>query len=218
MNIIFDYLIIIAAEVLILPTGEMVSKRFGKGEIARKWGHILSGTLLWLLSYLLFGNTIHTVIIATLFAVISTILCYTGKIECDKREDRSLNNLKSTPLQGIGHIIFASLAYSNINYMAAYGVAVFTLCFGDAFAALIGSKFGKYSIELPHNKSLIGFISFILAALIAITIPLSLVNVHLAIWKLLLIVFSSAVVEIYSGDWDNLLIQLMAGFMTIILL
>ena len=215
---ILKYLIVIICEVLIIPSGNLIEEKFGKGEIARKWGHVLSGTILWTLSYLLFGNSIHLFLLAALFTVVSTSLTTTGNLESDKRPDDELNNLKSTPLQGIGHMIFAGLSVFNPVFLLPYGMAVIALCIGDAAAALIGSKFGKYSIKITHNKSLIGFIAFVVAASLGSLLPMTVLNIMIPIWKILIIMIISALVELFSGDWDNLLIQLAAGFLTFILL
>ena len=51
MRIFLGYLIIIVLELLILPTEKWLHDNLDNKEIARKWGHFLSGVILWTGSY-----------------------------------------------------------------------------------------------------------------------------------------------------------------------
>ena len=218
MITIFQYMIVLISELAIIPTGNYIERKIGKCEIARKWSHIVPGEILWVTSYTFFQDTIHFLIVPTLFAIISTSLIYADALKSDNREDPSLNNKKSTILYGIACIILSGLTLINKDFLLPYGIAIHVLIFGDAFAAIIGSKYGKYSIQLPNNKSLTGSIAFILASIIGMIIPICMLDVTIALYKIILIAIVGSIVEVYSGEWDNILIPIVVGLLVFIII
>lgn len=215
MSLYLNYLLLITLLVSILPTGKWIQK-FDR-ELSRKWSHLLVGVILWSGS-LLFDNLIHQLIVAIIYTIVVTILEYMDLVP-DQRDDASLDNKKAALLYGLGQCILALLLLIDPKYILHYGLATFTLAFGDAFAALVGIRYGKYSIKLPHNKSLIGTIAFIVAAIIGMLIPCTILGYGLSlITQLIILAIVGSIVEIYAGDNDNLLIQVIVGFAALILI
>lgn len=216
IKILLCYVLIVLLELTILPTANWIQKI--DRELSRKWCHILNGVILWTGSYYMFGTSIHIALAALIYLIASVGLQNLGLI-ADEREDETLNNPKATALQGLGYLTLSIQAIINPEWMLPYGLAVFTLCFGDAFAALLGIKYGKYTMKLPHNKSLAGFIAFIVFAVLGMIIPCIMMGYGLTlIPQLLVLATIGAVIEIYAGDWDNYMIQIIVGLIAFLII
>lgn len=218
-NIIIGYILVIVLESLILPTEQWLHDNLKNKEIARKWGHVLHSTILWTVCYYFLKGTVHSIIITILYSV-SAIICNNLGLIADKRENCESNNDKSNVIQGIGYTFLTTMAYFNPVWWLYYGLGIFSLAFGDAAAALIGIKYGKYSIRFSNNKSLIGSIAYIIAATLGMLIPCIIMEVSIVtiLPKLLLLSIIGSIVEAISGDWDNFFIQISVAFISSIIL
>lgn len=58
-------------------------------------------------------------------------------------------------------MILAALAYYYEPFYLYFGLGACALAFGDSTAALVGKKWGKYTLRLPFNKSLAGLLAFV---------------------------------------------------------
>ena len=95
--------------------------------------------------------------------------------------------------------------------IAAASLAV--MLTGDAAAALIGRKFGKH--KLVNNKSLEGFIAFILAGSLAVSVIFFIMNIA-PVWYIwgLIAVIAGALAELFQKQLkldDNFTIPLSCG-------
>lgn len=219
INIILGYMLVIILELGILPIETWLHNNFENKEIARKWGHVLCGTIIWVCSYLFLKDTIHSIIIPILYTIIVTLFDHLGFIN-DSRENPEIgDNPKSTPIAGIGYTLLATISYFNPEWWLYYGLGVFSLCFGDALAALVGIKYGKYSLSLPHHKSLIGSIGFLVASIIGMIIVCLIMRINAIsiLSQLIILSIAGSIVEVFSGEWDNFLIQVTVAVLAFIL-
>ncbi len=115
------------------------------------------------------------------------------------------------------------------------------MAFGDGFANVIGSRFGRHRYERFQNKSLEGFTAFLIAAFISSSFLFVLVGVNpefspfLEIFSIkdpqklngyyfllinLLICLISAIIELTTGDKlnDNLTVPIISGILFTVLL
>jgi len=221
MKILLGYLLIIVLELLILPTEQWLHDNLKNKEIARKWGHFLSGTILWTVSYIFLKDTIHVPIVAFLYMV-AAVMCDQMELVADKREDSSMNNRKAIFLMGLGYFVLSVMAYTMPLGWLYYGLGISSLCVGDAAAALVGVKFKncKWNLKFPNKKSIFGAVSFAYASLIAMCIVCLIMefNPLLILPQLFILSKVGAIVELVSGDYDNLLIPVLVASLAIIII
>ena len=113
-----------------------------------------------------------------------------------------------------GAPVLAAALMVNILFppvIAAASLAV--MLTGDAAAALIGRKFGKH--KLVNNKSLEGFIAFILAGYLAVSVIFFIMNIP-PVWYIwgLIAVIAGALAELFQKQLkldDNFTIPLSCG-------
>lgn len=84
----------------------------------------------------------------------------------------------------------------------------------DAFAAIIGTKYGRTIIK---RKSLEGTLAFILSNLILLGVMSILTGENGIWWKLIVSTIVTAVVELLSQQVDNLLLPLLFSYLYICL-
>ena len=89
------------------------------------------------------------------------------------------------------------------SYLAAAGVAILCLSFGDGFAALLGSQLSKRH-TLLFGKTVEGMvICFLFSALGMLLLGLVFPPLMLSPWILLSAAALTAVIELFAGKFDN---------------
>ena len=221
MRIFLGYLILIVLELLILPTEKWLHDNLDNKEIARKWGHFLSGVILWTGSYIFLRDTIHVPMAAFLYMV-AAVISDQMELIADKREDSSMNNRKATFLLGWGYFTLSVMAYTMPLGWLYYGLGIATICVGDAAAALVGVKFKncKWNLKFPNKKSIFGAVSFAYASLIAMCIVCLVMgfNPLLILPQLFILSKVGAITELVSGDYDNLLVPVLVASLAVVII
>ncbi|WP_130614523.1 diacylglycerol/polyprenol kinase family protein [Cohnella abietis] len=132
-------------------------------EFGRKLTHIFVHSW-WFLSLILFDNFWYAVAIPAFYVIIGTIFALMKEppsFLSDVERENEVGSFKfsyiASPLSIVVVIFFQYFIFKN-EYLA--GFAVLALSFGDAAAALVGSKFkfGEYRIG-KHVKTLAGSLS-----------------------------------------------------------
>lgn len=183
-----------------------------KSEIPRKVGHMLVCFITFSMIYYSFKNTIHIVLylaLATIVMIIATNMKWYKQMV--SRKDMRHDNLYCIPMMVGGFGINAIFSLINPAFNIPMVLGFMTLGLGDPMACFIGKAFGKHKIY--KNKTLEGFIGFIIGATIAMYIFSS-----LSIVKLLIIAFAGAITELFSDKYDNLLIQLVVATIAFVIL
>lgn len=171
-----------------------------KEEIPRKVGHMLISFITYPMAYFSFKGTIHLPICAGVFTLVFFILSNIGLMSMlDRGEDKN-NNIHAVAYLIGGMFITSVISYFNPEFLVPGALGVMVVGLGDPMACIIGRNFGKHKFK--NGKTVEGFIGFIIGATIAMYI-----FSHIVIWKLLIIAIVGAIVELFSGDYDNLLIQ-----------
>ena len=172
-----------------------------KEEIPRKTGHMLACFVTFPMIYFSFKNTIHMPICLGILTITFFIICKLGLLKMIKRNDENSSNVMGCIYMIGGAFIISIFSYINNGLLVPHALSIMSLGLGDPMACIIGKKFGKHKFK--NGKSVEGIIGFIIGATIAMYI-----FSHIAIWKLLIIATVGALTEFYSGDYDNLLIQI----------
>lgn len=172
-----------------------------KTEYTRKIMHFLTG-LTWFIINHYFINKIHMIIIPLTFVLIN-ILSYKFKIF--KIVERTEKNHFGTIYYAIGILALQILNYFNPHFIIASSVAVIVLTFGDGAASFFGSLFKRNNFKLLFNKSITGFLAFILFSIFGILIYTNYYGVFVNRNALTIIVLTGAVLELITGGGlDNL--------------
>ena len=183
-----------------------------KEEIPRKTAHILVCLITLPMIYYSFKGTIHLLLFPLIIGF--SILCVLSKSgfaqENFCRDDGKPAETMMFRLVG-GFIINVIIALIYPKYTIGILLGVATLGLGDPMACFIGKSMGKH--KLTNGKSVEGFIGFILGAMISMFL-----FTHITPWKLLIITIAGAITELYSGDYDNVLIQVVVALTTLIIL
>lgn len=172
-----------------------------KTEYTRKIMHFLTG-LTWFIINHFFINEIHMIIIPLTFVLIN-ILSYKFKIF--KIVERTEKNHFGTIYYAIGILILQTLNYFKPTFIIATSISVIILTFGDGAASFFGSLFKNNKLKLLFDKSITGFLSFILFSILGILIYTNYYNVFVDINTLVIIVLTGAILELITGGGlDNL--------------
>ena len=198
-----------------VPLTNYFKNKTKKEELSRKLLHILSYATVWLYSFFIYRNTIFFIIIPMLFTIISTVLV---KFNIAKARNRKENNGTLYEMGGLAFTILSIITYFKTDFVLSYGLGAFVLIVGDAMASLIGRRYGKYSIKLFNNKTLIGTLAFIIFSIIGMQIPIMILGIPVVFWKLLLLSIIASIVEIYSKDYDNFFIPISVALFSLILI
>lgn len=172
-----------------------------KTEYTRKIMHFLTG-LTWFIINHFFINEIHMIIIPLTFVLIN-ILSYKFKIF--KIVERTEKNHFGTVYYAIGILILQILNYFKPTFIMATSISVIILTFGDGAASFFGSLFKNNKLKLLFDKSITGFLSFIMFSILGILSYTNYYNVFVDRNALVIIVLTGAVLELITGGGlDNL--------------
>lgn len=182
-----------------------------KEEIPRKTAHILVCIITLPMIYYSFKGTTHILLFPVIGISLVYILDKIGFLQknLSRNDDKSVDTMVYSLIGGFVINIIISAFYP--EYTIGILLGVVALGIGDPMACFIGKTLGKH--KLPNGKSVEGFIGFIIGATLSMFL-----FTHITIWKLLIISVVGAITELYSGDYDNVLIQVVVAIMAVIIL
>ena len=170
------------------------------------------------------GNVIPGFIIAILGVILNFYFFWSYKRSLEKQFDpiihsqymmyRAKTGVDTCVVFALGCILcvpdWSLLPWVDLGctLIVACGLGIFALSFGDGFAALIGKRYGKYTPKLYANKSVAGTLACVLFAFLGMALVSLMMGHVVAAWKLLVLGVLAAVLEIFSGDWDNIAIPI----------
>lgn len=170
-------------------------------EISRKIVHLLTG-FVWLPLYKYFAGTVHFIIIPGTFVIINYVSYKFKLLKMMERETDDGNTL-GTVYYAAGFAILAAVSLLWEVTLLPFGVGVFCMSFGDAAAALIGSRVKKHNRKLTKEKSLAGTLSAIVFAVVGILVFLCIVPTPLRAYQILLLGIATGLLELAGKGLDN---------------
>lgn len=183
---------------LIIFSSFISNKLNVKTIIIRKLTHIML-SLLWIIMFYFFGNSYHLLIPPISFVIMNYILY--------KKELFKLF-LSSGEYIGIVYysvsiFVLAAITYFYPPFYPAYGIGILCLGLGDGFAPLVAG-FLK-SRKLINDKTLVGSLTVFLMSSLVVVIFNYFALTDYNIIEIVIIGFSSSLLELYSsGKFDNL--------------
>ena len=183
-----------------------------KAEIPRKAIHILLSLITIPMVYHSFKGTYHIIIFSIIAFIIIVIADKTGFAKrIATRNGQGDDNIASVYYMFAGFLINSIISLFIPIYNPCILLGIMALGLGDPFACIFGKLFGKHKFK--NGKSVEGFIAFIIGSVIAMYIATG-----VALYQLIIIGFVGALIELYAGNRDNLLIQIGVGFTSFVVL
>ncbi len=178
-------------------------------EVSRKITHILIG-FTWVILYRFFilppeVAAWELLVMPVSFIVINS-LSYRYKI-FTMIEREGENNHPGTVYYAVAMTVLLFLTIPFPFLVVPSGIAVFCLSFGDGFAALFGSLFGKHGPHIMKDKSLVGTTACFIGGLFAVYFLMLFVPYEMPLWGALLIAAVTAGAELCGHGLDNFAIS-----------
>jgi len=134
---------------------------------------------------------------------------------------KSIRGKTSDAGHGMGLVYYAIawtvLAYLFFDYKVIIAIGILAMSYGDGFASLIGSRFGKHKFNIwGDEKSFIGSISMFIFTFITVVIALFYYQITVSgkLFILLYITFFATICEAFSPKGiDNLTVPFLAPFL-----
>jgi len=182
------------------------------GEGSRKFIHIAVSNW-WIIAMLTFTDPLWASFVPLMFVFINYI-SYRKNVFKAMERDGSSRDL-GTVYYAISLLI---LAYISFAYKVPYlgGIGILVMGYGDGFAALIGSKYGKHSFKkYGLSKSLEGSITVFVFAFLVSGILFGIYSSSLFLIKALVIAIASTIIELLSPNgYDNLSLPLFVSLLS----
>lgn len=211
MNSDYIYLLISLAYIGLLAVIGFVLYRYlkVKAEGVRKFIHIMTSLWIFLVEYKI-ANSYLKLLGPFLFIFINGVFSFSGLSSILGMNDRRRDNgLIYYPLSIFILVLVQNLGYLNRDSVIA---AVLVMGFGDGFAALVGTRFGKskYLVYGKYKKSKEGTLTMFLVSFAVICM-----FTDLHIYYALLVAFVAALLEnITPLGLDNLSVPLSVAILS----
>lgn len=219
LNNITGILVSIIFVFLIIGMSSLMKKlNILSNEGSRKFIHIGVSNW-WIIAMIFFDNNISAAIVPGLFVIINYI-SYKKQIFSAMERDGSKKDL-GTVYYAISLLILSLLTFKNkeLAYIGALGILI--MGYGDGFAAIIGTKYGKHKFKiLGNNKTIEGSLAmFLCSFLVSITILYIFNPLNVLLYSFILALISTVLELVSPLGLDNLTVPLgSAMFFYIILL
>jgi len=208
LNNFMGILISIFFVFLIIGVSSIMNKlNLLSSEGSRKFIHIGVSNW-WILAMIFFDSNIYAAIVPGLFVIIN-YLSYKKQIFKAMERDGSKKDL-GTVYYALSLLILSLLTFNNkqLDYIGALGILI--MGYGDGFAAVIGTKYGKHNFKIFGNrKSFEGSLAMFAFSFIVSSVILTIynpVNVFLCSFILALL---GTILELFSPlGLDNLTVPL----------
>lgn len=208
MNNIIGILISIVFVFLIIGIASFLKKmNILDMEGSRKFIHIGVSNW-WIIAMIFFDNNISAAIVPGLFVIINYI-SYKKQIFNAMERDGSRKDL-GTVYYAISLLILSLTTFNNkeLSYIGALGILI--MGYGDGFAAIVGTSFGKHRFKIFGNhKSIEGSLTMFLFSFIVSIIILYIFNPVSILFFSFTLALLSTILELFSPiGLDNLTVPL----------
>lgn len=211
MGIIISYLFIF----IIISLAKLVEKK-GK-EASRKFIHIFL-CFWWLIAMYFFDNVWFAAFVPVTFVIINYISMKKDLIKVMERDEAHKDGF-GTVYYALSLLILVIVTFL-INKPELGIVGVFTMAFGDGFAAIIGKKIKSKEYKIGNSiKTIAGSCTMLVISFIIFAIFLCYFNVNLWIIKSLVAAILMTILEAISiKGTDNITVPLFASLIAYILI
>lgn len=185
---------------VILGVGALYKKLGFSSELARKLIHILI-CFTWLVLYKFFAGSWQILVMPVSFVIINALSIKYKFFAGMEREGEKSS--PGTVYYAIAITILMAISLVFEETLIPSGIAVFSLSFGDGFAAIAGHYLGKNSPKITKTKSLVGSAACFIFTVIGIYVLSAFVPVGLAFYEVLVIALAATALELIGYGLDN---------------
>jgi uncharacterized protein (TIGR00297 family) len=182
----------------------------------RKFVHIIVGVMVVLASFYL-ESSVPIITISVLFVLINIVSIQKKKFTSIHGEDKSYG----TVYYPLAILVLAILFWD--NYLVLFQITTLIMALSDAFAAIIGEKYGKTKFKLiKDNKSIAGLLAMFISTFIIIFLMLILYS-DISLLQLIIIAISIGLISVAaellsSNGSDNLTVPLLSSLFLFVFL
>lgn len=209
---VLGYLLTYGYILLVLLTSAAGGKLGFLGtEGRRKWIHVgLAFT--WIILIRFFTDTIHMVIVPASFVVLNLLaflLSVKGAASSipflSGMERKGEEETPGTVYYAASVMVMGILTLLVENMILPCGIGIFCMAYGDGFAGIFGKHAkGIFAKRIVGGKSLGGSLACMICSILGCLLLLLLTGDTVAFWKLAVIGFGCAVLELPGHGLDNL--------------
>ncbi len=198
---------------LVLGASELLSRRGVSSEGTRKVVHIALGGW-WIIAMLFFDSPLWATALPLAFVFVNGYAYRRAKLSFMAREE---HDTPGTVYYAVSLTVLSLFSFGiDAPYVGALGV--FSMAFGDGFAAVIGKRFGVRKLPVVRDKSLAGSATMLVVSFAACAAVLGAAGVSLALPIAALLAVAATVIEAFSTDGlDNLWVPLGVSALYVVL-
>lgn len=188
----------------VLGASELLSRKGMSSEGTRKVVHIALGGW-WIIAMLFFDSPVWAAALPVAFVFVNGYAYRRAKLSFMAREE---DDTPGTVYYAVSLTVLALFSFGiGAPYVGALGV--FSMAFGDGFAAVVGKRFGARKLPFVSGKSIAGSATMLAVSFVACAGVLLVNGAPLAIPVALLLAAAATVIEAFSTDGlDNLWVPL----------
>lgn len=204
-------LVYIYVAILLIITEKILDKY---PEASRKFLHIMTGNIAFLLPIFI-TKEVMTFLAAGPFIVLTFLMSPHTPI-------KSIRGKTSAAGHGMGLVYYSItwtiLAYLFFNNMVVIAIGILAMSYGDGFASLIGTKFGKKKYRIfTDEKSYVGSFAMFVFTFITMIVALVYYNINITLFVLAVLLFIAFIAAIVEGltpkGLDNLSVPFVCVFL-----
>mgnify|MGYP005831065393 CR=1 FL=1 len=194
---------------------------------SRKFLHIMIGNLMFIIPF--FTSSIYPTLVAAPFILVTLIASPFSPI---KAFSVRLKGLLDITEQGhsLGLFFYAvsytilAFFFASETYMHILAAGIMPMAYGDAFASIVGEKYGRRRLDSIARKSVEGTVAMFFFSLVSLSIIFSFFSLFNPllfpnkIYALIIVALVAAIVEIISPlGFDNLTVPICCALMMLLI-
>ena len=188
-------------------------------EASRKFIHILLGNW-WLIAMFFFESTLWASILPTVFIFVNYCSCKFNIIKAMERDEGEDKDSLGTVFYAVSLLVLVIFTFGVIKNPWIGLCGIFTMAYGDGFAAVFGRKFKSKEFKIfGSTKSVIGSTVMFLITLLIHLIYFGVVGTEYFILKAIIVAILATIMEAVSiKGTDNIIVPIITSVIDCILI
>lgn len=201
----------------VLAGSNLVAKK-GK-EASRKFIHILLGNW-WLIAMFCFDNTLWAAILPTIFIFLNYFSYKFNIIKSMERDEGENKDSLGTVFYAVSLLVLVIFTFGVIKNPWIGLCGIFTMAYGDGFAAVFGKKFKSKEYKIfGSTKTIIGSLTMFVITLIIHLIYFGAIGTEVFVLKAIVIAVLATIMEAVSiKGTDNIIVPILTAVIDCILI
>ena len=198
--------------------GSTLVEKKGK-EASRKFIHILLGNW-WIIAMCFFDSALWAAILPTLFIFVNYFSYKFNIIKSMERDEGNDKDSLGTVFYAVSLLVLVIFAFGVIKNPWIGLCGIFTMAYGDGFAAVLGKKFKSKEFKMfGSTKTIIGSSVMFLITLIIHLIYFGIIGTEVFVLKAIIVAILATVMEAVSiKGTDNIIVPIITSVIDCILI